>query len=89
MCINSLQGLNYIYQNKSYNKSNNKIKMPFFKEGGVLKGEKFTYTIIIYFFYLFPKGETSLNCIATPQFTPIILDAPPKPRPTTVNKSRP
>ena len=63
--------------------------MPFFKEGGVLKGEIFTYTIIIYFFYLFLKGETSLNRVATPQFTPFILDAPPKPRPTTVNKSRP
>ena len=37
----------------------------------------------------FPNGETSLNRVANPQFTPYILDAPSKPRPTIVEKSRP
>ena len=37
ICINSFKGLNYNYQNKSYDISNKKTKMPFSKEGGVSK----------------------------------------------------
>ena len=65
-----------------------KQKCPFLRKGEYLN-ERYLHTQDLYIFYPFPNRETSLTYVATQQFTPFILDAPYKPRTTTVDKSRP